>query len=80
MYIMRKMKQAVNNTTRFFTNVKWSLYRAHKRQMFRLIEYLVKRYKWHNNVLDTSLPNVPFLKVKSITVVNGYGQEHTHTF
>ena len=76
---MRKVKQALSKTVRFFTNVKWAAYRAHKRQMFRLIEYLVKRYKWHNNVLNTNMPNVPFLKVKSITIVNGYGQEHTHT-
>lgn len=64
----------------FFRKVKWSIYRSHKRRMHSLIEYLIKKYRWHNNVLDTSIPNVPFLKVKTITVVNGYGQEHTHTY
>ena len=47
-----------------------------KRTAWRLIEWLIRRHRWHNTVLDTRVPNVPFIKVKSLTVVNGYGQEH----
>lgn len=65
---------------RFFVDMKWKLYRAHKRQMIKLIEYLIKRYKWHESILDSNMPNVKCLKLKSITVVNSYGQEHSHTF
>lgn len=50
--------------------------RMEKRLAFRLIGWLAQRYGWHNTVLDTNVPNVPFLRVKRLTVVNGYGQEH----
>jgi hypothetical protein len=50
--------------------------RAYRRMGWRLIEALIRHFRWHNTALDTRVPNVPFLKVKSLTVVNGYGQEH----
>jgi hypothetical protein len=56
----------------------WAFKRTEKRVAYRLISFLIKRYKWHNTVLNTRIPNVSFLKVKSITVVNGYGQEHSY--
>lgn len=49
--------------------------KAYRRFGWWLIGKLIKHFKWHNAVLDTHAPNVPFLKVKSMTVVNGYGQE-----
>lgn len=58
----------------------WAFKRFEKRNAHRLIAWLVRRYRWHNSVLDTNIPNVPFLKVKQITVRNGYGQEHSHSF
>lgn len=42
-----------------------------------LIGKLIRHFRWHNTVLDTGVPNVRFLRVKSLTVVNGYGQEHS---
>lgn len=65
---------------RIMKRLYWSLYRWHRRLMHRQINYLVKKYKWHNTVLDTNIPNVGCLKVKSITIVNQYNQEHTHNF
>jgi len=56
----------------------WSVRRLEARIARRLIEWLIKRYRWHNTVLGTSIPNVGCLKVKSITVVNSYGQERVH--
>lgn len=44
--------------------------------MWRLIDRLIVRYHWHGTVLDTTVPNVACIKVKSLVVVNGYGQEH----
>jgi hypothetical protein len=74
-YFMIKIECA-----RFFTRLKWKIYRAHRRAMHRLIEHLAKKYKWHNNVLNTTVPNVPCLKVKTITVISQYGQEHTYNY
>jgi hypothetical protein len=56
------------------------MYRWHRRSMHKLINFLVKRYGWHNTVLDSNIPNVKCLRLKSITVVNQYNQEHTHNF
>ena len=63
----------------------WILYRWHRRSMHKLINYLVKRYgrpadDWTSTVLDSNIPNVKCLRLKSITVVNQYNQEHTHNF
>jgi len=55
------------------------LRRFEKRLAFWLIEKLVKHYRWHNSVLNTSVPNVPCLKVVQLTVVNSYGQTHVFT-
>jgi hypothetical protein len=57
-----------------------ALRRAHKRLASRLIGWLIQRYRWHNCVLDTRIPNVGCLHVKSIVVVNGYGQERSYQF
>ena len=65
-YIMRKLY--------------WMFYRMHRRLVFKLINYLIKRYGWHNNVLDSSIPNVSTLRLKAITIINRYDQEHTYTF
>jgi hypothetical protein len=58
----------------------WMMYRWHRRSMHKLINFLIKRYGWHNTVLDSNIPNVKCLRLKSITVVNQYNQEHTHTY
>lgn len=65
-YIMRKLY--------------WRLYRLHRKLVFKLLASQTKRYGWHNTVLDSNIPNVKCLRLKSITVVNQYNQEHTHTF
>ena len=62
---------------RKMTSFYWRLKRAEKRAGKRLIERLIRRYGWHNTVLDTKVPNVPFLKVERLVVRNGYGQTHT---
>jgi hypothetical protein len=54
----------------------WAAHRTERRLAWRLIEWLIVRYRYHNTVLDTAVPNVPFLRVKSLVVTNGYGQEH----
>lgn len=56
----------------------WRVWRAYRRFGYYLIPILIRHFRWHNTVLGTSIPNVPFLKIVSITVVNGYGQQHTH--
>jgi hypothetical protein len=53
---------------------------AYKNRIHRLIRYLISKSHWHNTILDSNIPNVKFLKLVSITVVNEYGQEHTHTY
>jgi len=58
----------------------WAFRRLEKRTAHRLIEWLARRYGWHNTILDTNIPNVPFLKCENITVRNGYGQRHEHDF
>lgn len=58
----------------------WMLYCLHRSLTHRLINYLIKRYNWHNTILDSNIPNVKSMKLKSITIVNQYNQEHTHTF
>ena len=57
-------------------SVYWKSRRFEKRSANRLIVFLIRRYHWHTTILDTNIPNVAFLKVKHLTVVNGYGQEH----
>lgn len=60
--------------------VYWAARRAEKRAAKRLIERLIARYHWHNTILNTDIPNVPFLKCEEIVVRNGYGQTHRHEF
>ncbi len=62
---------------RTFRKFRWAFYRSRRRAAWRRIDRLIVRHGWHNTVLDTTLPNVPFLRVVSLTVVNGYGQQHT---
>lgn len=45
--------------------------------MWRLIDWLIPRCGWHNNVLDTDIPNVGILRVTHLTVHNtAYQQDH----
>lgn len=53
--------------------------RAYRNLGRRLTGWMVRHFRWHGTVIDTNVPNVPFLKVKHLTVVNGYGQEHEIT-
>lgn len=85
MLILRKIywmmwSRPVRKSRQAMRNLYWAIYRWHRRLMYKLINYLIKRYGWHNTVLDSNIPNVRCLKLKSITVVNQYNQEHTHNF
>ena len=73
----RRPMHKLNN---FLKELYWMMYRWHRRSMHKLINFLIKRYRWHNTVLDSNIPNVKCLRLKSITVVNQYNQEHTHTY
>lgn len=50
--------------------------RAYRSFGWWLIARLIRHFHWHNTILDTNVPNVGCLKVKSLIVVNSYGQEH----
>lgn len=55
-------------------NLPFVAHRLQKRAAWRLINWLIQRYNWHNTVLDTDVPNVRCLKVVNLTVRNSYGQ------
>jgi hypothetical protein len=85
MLILKKIywmvwSRPVRKSTHALRNLYWAIYRWHRKLMHKLINRLIKRYGWHNTVLDSNIPNVRCLKLKSITVVNQYNQEHTHNF
>lgn len=54
--------------------------RAYRRAGDGLARNLVRRFRVTFPITGTPIPNVPFLRVVSITVENGYGQRHSHTF
>lgn len=70
----------VRCTKRIAWRIFWQIKRAEKRLAKRLIERLIARYHWHNTILDTNIPNVGCLRAKTLTVVNQYGQEHSHAW
>lgn len=59
----------------------WRAYHA-KRRLFKAIAKWAgaKAYYEPQCITGTNLPNVPFLRVVSITVENGYGQQHSHEY
>jgi hypothetical protein len=59
----------------WFAGLRWAVYRAYKRAAYRRIERLIAKHRWHGTVLDTQVPNAPCLRVKSLIVINSYGQE-----
>ena len=71
---------STSSTGQTRVNWRWALYRGERRLARRLIEWLIARYRWHNLILDTDVPNVKALKCVSLTVRNSYGQLHHHDY
>lgn len=59
-----------------FKDLFFAVMRFRRRAAHKWIEWMIKRHHWHGVVLDTNTPNAPCLRVKTLVVINQYGQEH----
>lgn len=71
---MNLFAQSIGGLGQRKANWRYALHRAERRAAYRLIGWLIKRYYWHNTILDTDIPNVGCLKAMKIVTVNQYGQ------